>query len=543
MEEAPLPGSGAPEGYQNYYLHDNENGTVDALLKLPENVREPADMFNMELMTASPNLKHVVIATKAALTTGMPNETEAENLYEWTADSFEPISIYPDGTPQQAKEARTGSGFDGNPSISDDGLRVVWTEHENLYMRQNIGTIQAKTVIIGEKATFQIQSSDGTLVYYTQGDPRMADLFQFNVETNKSILVATAVAGVVGVSENGSYVYYVNAGEHLFVWHEGDVHMVATLSGGDEQSGILGSPELGVAGDWSGRLAYRTARVSPDGKRLVFMSENSLTGYDNTLSTGSSCVNVEQRPGSARCEEVFLYDAASEHLTCVSCNPTGARPTGWSGIPGGTQYDGIAETLYDSRVLSDNGRRVFFNSVDAIVPGDTNGVGDVYEWEEKGEGNCASEGGCVSLISSGKGSAESLFLDASVNGNDVFFLTHDKLAGADLDNVADVYDAHVCSASASCFPVAPVVPPPCGTGDGCRPSPSPQLSVFGAPASATFSGAGNVVASSPVTVGVKKAKHKVVKKRKRKRKGKAGRVVRNANGSRGTKRSSAGKGR
>ena len=38
----------------------------------------------------------------------------------------------------------------------------------------------------------------------------------------------------------------------------------------------------------------------------------------------------------------------------------------------------------------------------------------------------------------------------------------------------------------------PAVPPPCTTADACRSAPAPQPSIFGEPASQTFSGVGNL---------------------------------------------------
>jgi hypothetical protein len=84
----------------------------------------------------------------------------------------------------------------------------------------------------------------------------------------------------------------------------------------------------------------------------------------------------------------------------------------------------------------------------------------------------------------------------------VFFLTTAKLAPVDYDTSYDVYDAHVCSASAPCVSY-PVSPPPCTTTDSCREAPHRQPQVFGPAGSATFSGEGNVV--SPVS---KKSKAK-----------------------------------
>jgi len=139
------------------------------------------------------------------------------------------------------------------------------------------------------------------------------------------------------------------------------------------------------------------------------------------------------------------------------------------------------------------------------VPLDTNGQEDVYEFEPVGIGSCSAsssgfdegEGGCVSLVSSGTSSKESGFLDASANGNDVFFLTGERLVGEDKDTALDVYDARVCSAAEPCAAGA-ASSSACVTADACRAAPSPQPSVFGAPSSATFAGAGNLGSSSPV---------------------------------------------
>jgi hypothetical protein len=151
--------------------------------------------------------------------------------------------------------------------------------------------------------------------------------------------------------------------------------------------------------------------------------------------------------------------------------------------------------------LSDQGR-LFFNSTDALVPEDTNGTTDVYEYEPSGVGGCSgrgatyseASGGCVSLITSGQAGSESTFLDASESGNDVFFITAAKLVAADYDSAFDVYDAHVCTAELPCE-AAVTTPPECTSGDSCKAAPSPQPEGFGATPSQTFNGKGNVVAA------------------------------------------------
>ncbi|HTA14547.1 MAG TPA: hypothetical protein VK781_06785 [Solirubrobacteraceae bacterium] len=244
------------------------------------------------------------------------------------------------------------------------------------------------------------------------------------------------------------------------------------------------------------------------------MSERSLTGYD-----------VRDAASGKPDEEVYLYDAASSQVTCASCNPSGARPRGmeigdrsrfisdrewgpttWlaANIPGWSGFT-LLQSAYQPRYLSDSGR-LFFNSSDALAPQDVNATEDVYEYEPAGIGDCATSSisfhtqpdGCVNMITSGTSPAESAFLDASESGGDVFFLTAAKLSSEDLDAGTDVYDARECTPAAPCS-TGLVAPPPCSTGDSCKAAPTPQPTAFGAPASATFAGAGNVLTQAPQT--------------------------------------------
>jgi hypothetical protein len=113
------------------------------------------------------------------------------------------------------------------------------------------------------------------------------------------------------------------------------------------------------------------------------------------------------------------------------------------------------------------------------------------------------DGGCVGLISSGESTEESAFLDQANRGRRLL-LDLGTASPQDVDSNFDVYDAHVCSGSSPCITFPTVSAPPCTTEASCRSAPSPQPGIFGAPASATFSGAGNlappVVARLPVKV-------------------------------------------
>ena len=377
----------------------------------------------------------------------------------------------------------------------------------------------SKTVVgqLREKLT---EGADEPALYeYNLNAPVGSRLPDLTIDKNSG--EQSDVSMVTGASEDGSYVYFTAAGAlapsavhgqcggnspqpgenqlcNLYLHHAGQTTFIAALSAEDFP-------------DWNANLSHLPARVSPDGRWLTFMSNRNLTGYDTTDA-------ISGRPD----EEVYLYDATTGKLRCASCYPTGARPVGveygkegglvqadrvfdsgtWiaANVPPWTRLD-LSETRYQSRYLSNSGR-LFFDSHEALVPQDVNGTQDVYEYEPPGVGDCNSStttfsersGGCIDPLSSGTSNEESAFLDASESGSDVFFLTSAKLLAQDFDNALDIYDARECTTLSPCIPAPQLTPPPCSTGDSCKPSPSPQPEIFGSPSSATFSGAGNVVA-------------------------------------------------
>jgi hypothetical protein len=481
---------------------------------------------------ATPDLSHVVIDSEAALTEG-PSAPAKDSLYEWTAGKLSLISVLPasgEGGASVAGVLGQGSGGvtqGARHAISPDGSRVVWksiSAEPHLYLRDMTSgageTVRLDPGLKG-KPEFQLANTDVSKVYFTDS----GDLYEYDVEGRQLVRLtenANIGEGVLGASEDASYVYFTAGGVlapgavpgecfeaarfettcNLYVLHNGTIKLVIVLSGAD-------------AADWAefAGLSRQTARVSPDGRWLAFMSQRSLTGYDNRDAFSG-------KPD----EEVYLYDAEHERVLCASCDPTGSRPSGveyeqlagighkslviasgewdkgqWlaATIPGWTPYTG-ASSLYQSRYLSNTGR-LFFNSHDPLAPRDVNGTWDVYEYEPPGVGTCTtsavtyseSSQGCVSPISSGDSSEESAFLDASETGGDVFFLTAAHLSTLDTDTSLDVYDAHECPTAAPCQPAAGSVPPPCTNEASCRAAPTPQPTIFAAPASATFTGADN----------------------------------------------------
>jgi hypothetical protein len=365
-----------------------------------------------------------------------------------------------------------------------------------------------------EPAEFWAASADGSVVYFTSKaaltresytgvepaagpEPRENpgnDLYRFHAGRLTDLTVDAAneaedpdgadVLGVVGASEDGSYVYFVAEGKlatgassaspNLYVWREtgagtGALAFIATLAppSREEEKDTTRTGENfeyhSDVADWIARPAESQAYVTPDGRHLAFMSVAPLTGYDN----------LDQTTGEAD-HEVFEYSAESGGLVCASCDANDASPLG-SAFIGARSNERASTPFHQPRSLSDDGSRLFFSSPDPLVPGMEGGSMKLFEYES----------GAAHLISGAEGGGEAVFLDASASGNDIFFATREQLAPTDKDGLVDVYDARVDGGIA-----APAEPMSC-QGNACRESLTPAPS-FSAPLSASFVGAGNI---------------------------------------------------
>lgn len=442
VANSPLGGTSAPAGYQNYYLRDSSDRDYTALLRSADIAGLDLDpaLFDLRLAGSAPDLDHAVLSTCAALTANATEVPEGEgcdpeepNLYVSSGAGLTLVNLLPGegtGTPGAALGAQSGA-------VSDNAARVYWTDlaSGDLYLRAGGQTKQADEDAGGE-GTFQTAASDGSVAYFSKGE----HLWRYVATTDSAtdITPGGGVQGVLGTSANGGVVYFQDGGG-LKRWSSGST---AT---------IVPGAEAADPGNWP--PATGTARVSADGSRLLFLSSESLTGYDNT--------DLNTKEANS---EVFLYDGA---LRCVSCNPSGARPVGPSSVPGSVPNGTAPEATdsYKPRVLSADGRRVFFDSADALVLTDTNNVVDAYQWEAQGKGSCGKAEGCINLISSGRTAGGATFVDASASGNDAFFLTVGSLVDRDPGSV-DLYDARVGGG----FP-EPNDPIPC-KGDACQVLPS-----------------------------------------------------------------------
>jgi hypothetical protein len=515
----------APGRYS--YLRDNATG---AFHLLGPGIATFAD--------ATADDAHILFEdTSAELVPGVRDEQGVPYLYEWDVDKppgkqLSLAGVLPGGEaptegavagpggPALGEEVVGGAAgkFYTQNTISADGSRVFFSDigTGRIYMREPESgrTIQ----VSAGPAHWRAATADGSMIFYTEGE----DLYRFDVdrfeaskkpeaqalaEAREALTSdAAGVLGTLGIAtENGSYVYFVAtaalAGNengnrekaeaskaNLYEWHDGETIFIARLDTKGEYDEYdwrdFYDSDPGVAP----ATGEKSSRVTPDGTTVLFASQAQLTtSYDN-----------------AGQGELYLYDAASGVVACVSCNPGGTPASSEAYLAGNLSITTAPErNAFLTRNLSDDGDRVFFQTQEALLPQDKNGQTDVYEWEREGAGGVdgcssssatfsSSSGGCLYLISTGESGDPSYFGDASADGDDVFFFTRQPLVGQDRDENYDVYDARVEGGIAAQNP-----PPPAScTGEVCL-APVTSAPAFVAPASATFAPVQNP-ASRPV---------------------------------------------
>jgi hypothetical protein len=566
------------EGVTQTTMYVRDNATRTYMPVVTNQNTAPGTNFNeqqVHFVNATLDLSHLVLASKVALL----GEGSTQGLYEWSAGQLQQVSILPSQLPASGL-VEMGYRNTAANAISTDGSRVLWTnvggsseERQGaLYMRE---TVHGETVRLdvaqgvaepsgSPEARFQTASADGSRVFFTDkfkltpdstaepaGQGGQPDLYECEMVEQAGKLAcqlsdltasanpeehANIKGAVFGIDSDGTALYFV--AQNVLAGNENGNHEQAQpgknnlyayrLEGGKWNHTFIAMLSSEDSPEWevnkTANTTFLTARVSPNGRYLAFMSAAPITGYDNTdLHSG--------KPD----EEVFLYDSQAVSLRCVSCNPTGARPTGvfdtllageglgllvdrrrvWGepahehwlagNIPGWTAQS-VQSALIQPRYLNDQGR-MFFNSPDELVPQAKNGKENVYEYEPSGVGSCQSAtGGCVSLISSGTSSEESAFMEATPDGSNVFFITAAALLPQDTDSTFDIYDARVCTAESPCQTPPPPAPEPCGTEEACRLAPPASQAPIAPGGSLTASGA-NLSPKAPTgSQGVKGSK-------------------------------------
>ena len=225
--------------------------------------------------------------------------------------------------------------------------------------------------------------------------------------------------------------------------------MCATASGSHNVTAVVST---GPAGG-NGAVSSQFRGASADGSRVFFQSNEALVAADTDtrmdiyersgstttlLSTGPAGGNgafgASFAANSADGTRVFFR--TSEQLVSGDTDTTqdvyerfnGTTTLMSTGPAGG---NGAFQVIFSG--ISQDGSKVFFDTAESLVSGDTDGWRDVYQ----------RSGGTTTLVSTGglggNGPFDATFAGRSRDGARVFFHTDEPLEGSDVDTSQDVY--------------------------------------------------------------------------------------------------------
>jgi hypothetical protein len=491
LSTAGLLGYDLPEGpstarphNENLYLEDTSTGKLFGAVTDASNEGEPVpyppffvENFGLAateqvfakpiLGGGTPSLSLVTFMSRVNFTPEAHGF--AEKAYTYENGVVKLLGVLPDGSvpPEGSKLVFGGSdrGDDelaiaDKDTVSTDGSRILFEANEfpgQIFMRKNgtesVLVTESETTqpVTAEKVELLAATSDLKHILFISTTPLLDNvpseglgIYMYTdspnpkAENNLQYIGGTDLGPefrrgqgepVVGMSDDGTHVYYRRAGAGLKLWDSGQTREAAPavhyLNGLD---------------------------VTGDGGQLVFVAD--YTGF----------------------REIYVYKDDTGVLACVSCSSTGAAPT--VGLESGVHADENGTALKEPsrpQFMSSDGRFVFFNSVEGLVAQDTNGVVDAYEYD--------TVTGRLSLLSTGTGGDGAWFVDASPDGRNVFLVTRQKLTGGDPDKLVDVYDVRVDGGLSE----PPVPGVPCA-GDACQgtPAAAPSFNV-----ASGFTGLGN----------------------------------------------------
>ncbi|WP_405869166.1 TolB family protein [Streptomyces sp. NBC_00005] len=320
----------------------------------------------------SPDGQYVVFATKAALVRGDDNGLDDIYLVDRRTHRTERISTGHATEPPRAE-------FNHEPAVSANGRYVTYSTAASDAAPGD--TNGRDDVIVHDRRT----GKDELVQYTTDGALGDSDAFQASLSADGRYVVFTTAAQLDPAHEwtHGTNVYVRDRAE-------GTTEQVSIPTRHVIKEGSFG-PSMSAGGRW-----------------VAFSSNvNNLVPDDTNKTT-----------------DVFLFDRKEKTTQRVSIAADGTQSDGRS--------DGVS--------LSADGRRLaFVSSADNLVPGDTNGVADIFLKDLK---TGAVER--VSLAADGSqsdGPADAVSLSAG--GRAAFSSTATNLVPGDGNGVADVFVRHL----------------------------------------------------------------------------------------------------
>jgi Tol biopolymer transport system component len=354
-------------------------------------------------------------------------------------------------------------------------------------------------------ALFEKASADGTKAFFSTDESLVAtdtdhnaDIYMRDLTNGTTTLVSLgdslcvpacgngpSDAGLAGASADGSEAFFVTD-EQLSAGDTDnavDVYERNLLTSTTTLVSAGGSPCPPGCGNGDFNAVLRG--ISPDGTRAFFATFEQLSNsdtdtaldlYARDLPNGPTTLVSQGDPSCAPCgnsnSSPAVFAGSSTNGSKVFFETDEGLVTGdTDGSNDLYQRTGGVTTLISGGTLpgfpanfmasSDDGAHVFFITAESLVGGDANSATDVYEWSG-GAPSLITSGTCTQGAGAGCGST---FDAATADGTKILFTTTEQLDGVDTDTSPDVYEQNIVTGtptlvSQSDAPCAPA----CGNG-------------------------------------------------------------------------------
>jgi hypothetical protein len=357
----------------------------------------------VDLLGASPDLRTAVMQTNRRLAPEVADESVTHLYVRVDGQPTRLVTVLPDGTPV------TGRPTSALASASADATRVAF-----------------ETGTAGSRRLYVRLDAD---------DPARARTVDPTLQGG----VSCANSGLEELSPDGSRVRFTCFGTPL---------LPGTPSGYYERNLDTGAlRDVGRVGTYSTRTddfslvvgGFGGVQLSRDGVlETVFPTANAgISEMTAAISPNERYITFEAgqpvgRPEFGSEYQVYRYELATRELRCVSCPTDGSVPSGRGYLRHPTMTPASVRNARLNQVTDDG--RVFFTTSTPLVPDDTNGVNDVYVWDD----------GTPRLLTPGTSRGASELVGATADARTVFVTSYDDLVPQDVDHgLRDVYALRV----------------------------------------------------------------------------------------------------
>lgn len=374
--------SGATSGRGNVYLRYRASGATQLISAT--RTGDEANGASSEPALSS-NGRYVVFHTDA--TNLVPGGPAAGIVaLDRASNTITPVSV-------SGKQGADGQ----NPSISDDGRYVAFQSNSPdlapgkkatgnppyIYVRDlvaqktQLASVNSAGKPVGNFSQNPVISGNGRYVAFQSNNVAgtvngTSDVFVHDLQTGSTVLASVDSAGnpadrgdasYPSISSDGRYVAFDAAAQNLV---PGDTNSAQDVFVHDMLTGRTTRVSVESAGDQaddSSDLFSNGPQISADGRYVTFESAASSLGPGDTNTCPGFGQPLFDCSVSGHCPDVFVHDLQTGATTRVSVDSSGGQADGPSSEPA---------------LDSDGSAIAFLSAATNLVPGDTNGVEDVF---------------------------------------------------------------------------------------------------------------------------------------------------------------------